>query len=83
MRWGTRTVEFVRPVRTAVLLFGEERVTIEVLGLTSDRVTVGHRFHAPRPITLKSARSYESQLRNARVIVDFAKRREAIRDGRA
>ena len=81
MRWGTRTVEFVRPVRTAVLLFGEERVTIEVLGLTSDRVTVGHRFHAPRPITLKSARSYESQLRNARVIVDFAKRREAIRTG--
>ena len=79
MRWGTRTVEFVRPVRTAVLLFGEESVTIEVLGLTSDRVTVGHRFHAPGPITLKSARSYESQLRNARVIVDFAKRREAIR----
>jgi glycyl-tRNA synthetase beta chain len=81
MRWGARTVEFVRPVRTAVLLFGDEVVPIEVLGLTSDRVTVGHRFHAPRPITLKSPKSYEGQLRRAKVVVDFGKRREMIRSG--
>jgi glycyl-tRNA synthetase beta chain len=81
MRWGARTVEFVRPVRTAVLLFGDQVVPIEVLGLTSDRVTVGHRFHAPRPITLKSPKSYEGQLRRAKVVVDFGKRREMIRSG--
>jgi glycyl-tRNA synthetase beta chain len=81
MRWGARTAEFVRPVRTVVLLFGDEVVPIEVLGLTSGRLTVGHRFHAPRPLAIKSPKSYESQLRRAKVVADFAKRRDIIRAG--
>jgi glycyl-tRNA synthetase beta chain len=81
MRWGERSVEFVRPVRTVVLLFGDEVVPIEVLGLPSGRVTVGHRFHAPRPFAIKSPKTYESQLRAAKVIADFGKRRELIRAG--
>ncbi len=81
MRWGARAAEFVRPVRTVVLLFGDEVVPIEVLGLTSGRLTVGHRFHAPRPIVVKSPKTYESQLRRAKVIADFAKRRDIIRAG--
>jgi glycyl-tRNA synthetase beta chain len=81
MRWGDRTTEFVRPVHGVVLLYGEEVVPIEVLGLTADRVTLGHRFHAPRPISLKSAKSYESRLKAAKVIADFGARREKIRAG--
>ncbi len=81
MRWGRRSVEFVRPVRSAMLLFGEESVPIEVLGMRSDRLTVGHRFHAPRPLTVQSPKTYERQLHRARVVADFAKRRELIRAG--
>jgi glycyl-tRNA synthetase beta chain len=81
MRWGARTAEFVRPVRTVVLLFGDEVVPTTVLGLTSGRITVGHRFHAPRPMILKSPKAYEGQLRRAKVIADFGKRREIIRAG--
>ena len=81
MRWGARTTEFVRPVHGAVLLYGEEVVPVEVLGLATDRVTVGHRFHAPRPISLKSAKSYESRLKSAKVVADFAVRRERVRAG--
>ena len=81
MRWGARTAEFVRPVRTVVLLFGENVVPIEVLGLQSDRLTVGHRFHAPKPFAIKSPETYESQLRAAKVIADFSKRRDVIRAG--
>ena len=81
MRWGAHTTEFVRPVHGAVLLYGEEVVEIEVLGLTAGRVTLGHRFHAPRPITLKSAKSYESRLKTAKVVAEFAQRRERIRAG--
>jgi glycyl-tRNA synthetase beta chain len=81
MRWGTRTAEFVRPVHSVVLLHGESVVAAEVLGLATGRVTFGHRFHAPRPITLKSAKSYESRLRSAKVVADFAERRELIRAG--
>ena len=81
MRWGSRTAEFVRPVHTVVLLYGETVVPAEVLGLPTDRVTFGHRFHAPQPIALKSAKGYESRLRRAKVVADFAARRELIRTG--
>jgi glycyl-tRNA synthetase beta chain len=81
MRWGARTAEFVRPVHTVVLLYGDEVVPAEVLGLMSGRITRGHRFHAPRPISLKSPKSYEGRLRRAKVVADFSVRREAIRKG--
>jgi glycyl-tRNA synthetase beta chain len=81
MRWGSHSAEFVRPVRSVILLFGEDIVPITVLGLSSGRITTGHRFHAPRPLTVKSPRSYEGLLRRAKVIADFAKRRAAIRAG--
>jgi glycyl-tRNA synthetase beta chain len=81
MRWGAHSAEFVRPVHSVVLLYGDEVVPIEVLGLESGRVTSGHRFHSPKPITLKRAKGYETKLRRAKVIADFAKRREMIRAG--
>jgi glycyl-tRNA synthetase beta chain len=81
MRWGSRSAEFVRPVHTVILLYGETVVPAEVLGLATGRVTFGHRFHAPQPIVLKSAKGYESRLRRAKVVADFAARRELIRAG--
>jgi glycyl-tRNA synthetase beta chain len=81
MRWGAHSAEFVRPVHSVVLLYGDEVVPVEVLGIESGRVTSGHRFHAPKPITLKRAKDYETRLRKAKVIADFAKRRETIRAG--
>jgi len=81
MRWGARSAEFARPVRSVVLLFGEDVVPATVLGMASGRITWGHRFHAPRPITLKSPNTYESQLRRAKVIADFGGRRDMIRAG--
>jgi glycyl-tRNA synthetase beta chain len=81
MRWGAHNAEFVRPVHSVVLLFGDEIVPIELLGLQSGRITSGHRFHAPKPISLRSAKGYEAKLRGAKVIADFAKRREMIRAG--
>jgi glycyl-tRNA synthetase beta chain len=71
----------VRPVHGAVLLYGEEVIAIDVLGLTTDRVTVGHRFHAPHPISLRTAKSYEARLKSAKVVADFATRRERVRAG--
>jgi len=81
MRWGAHSAEFVRPVHSVVLLYGDEVVPIEILGLESGRVTSGHRFHSPKPITLRRAKGYETKLRRAKVIADFAKRRETIRLG--
>jgi glycyl-tRNA synthetase beta chain len=81
MRWGAGAAEFVRPVHSVILLYGETVVPALVLGLPAGRVTYGHRFLAPRPLTLKSAKSYEGRLRRAKVVADFATRRELIRAG--
>ena len=81
MRWGASAVEFVRPVHSVLLIFGEEVVPIEVLGATAGRITHGHRFHAPRALVVRRPRSYEGQLRRAKVVADFAKRRDMIRAG--
>src|SRR5271170_3119173 len=49
MRWGMHSAEFVRPVHGVVLLYGEAVVPVEILVLTADRITTGHRFHSPKP----------------------------------
>ncbi|MDE2347312.1 MAG: glycine--tRNA ligase subunit beta [Gammaproteobacteria bacterium] len=79
MRWGAGTVEFLRPVHNAVLLFGAEVVPCEILGVRTGRHSFGHRFHAPGPIALRTARGYQDALRRAKVIADFEERRELIR----
>jgi glycyl-tRNA synthetase beta chain len=81
MRWGAHNAEFVRPVHSLLLLYGAEVVPIELLDLQSGRLTTGHRFHHPKPISLKSAKGYEAKLHRAKVIADFAKRREIIHAG--
>ncbi len=80
MRWGSLPGEFVRPVHWLVLLFGEEVIPLELLGVTSGRETHGHRFHHPEAIRIQSAQTYAPQLETeGHVIVDMATRREAIR----
>ena len=80
MRWGSGTVEFVRPVHWVVLLFGSETVPARVLGLSTGNRTRGHRFMAPREIALRSPGSYAKRLEKAGMVVaDFGDRRERIR----
>ena len=80
MRWGERTDEFVRPVHWVVLLFGDQVIPAEILGVQSDRYTHGHRFHHPQPIYLGEPQAYLPLLETeGQVIADYAARREAIR----
>jgi glycyl-tRNA synthetase beta chain len=79
MRWGDGDTEFVRPAHWVVMLLGAEIVPGTILGLTPSRHTRGHRFHAPNPVELRSAADYTSVLASNKVIVDFAERRERVR----
>jgi glycyl-tRNA synthetase beta chain len=80
MRWGAGRTEFARPVHWVVLMFGEEDGFGEVLGIDSGRHSRGHRFHAPDALAIESPQRYEAQLGEARVIADFAARRDRIRE---
>ncbi len=78
MRWGSGDEQFARPVHWAVLLLGDELVETKVLGVATGRQSYGHRFHHPQAVEIKSPRTYESQLNNAFVMVDFSLRRQRI-----
>ncbi|SDK43203.1 glycine--tRNA ligase subunit beta [Microbulbifer yueqingensis] len=81
MRWGARREEFVRPVHWLLMLFGNEVVEGEVLGLQAGNTTRGHRFHCNRELEVHSPKDYVQKLRDpGHVVVDFAERREMIRD---
>ncbi len=80
MRWGAGDAEFVRPVHWVVLLFGKDVVPATILGVSSDRFTRGHRFHAPKPLRISTPGAYAGVLRKrGRVLADFDERREYIR----
>lgn len=80
MRWGDRTVQFVRPVHWAVLLFGKDVVETEILGARTGRQTRGHRFHHPGPLDVGEPAAYGALLEGeGRVLADFDARRETIR----
>jgi glycyl-tRNA synthetase beta chain len=79
MRWGAGDAEFVRPVHWVVMLFGTDVVEAELLGVRADRMTRGHRFMAPRELTIRSPATYLGTLeRRGRVLADFRRRRAAI-----
>jgi len=80
MHWGEGQALFVRPVHWIVMLFGRDVVPATLLETPTGRHTRGHRFHAPRPLSLATPGAYERTLREkGHVLADFAARRERIR----
>lgn len=80
-RWGTRTEYFSRPIRWLLALLGDKIVPLEFAGLSSDRLTWGHRVLAAGPHTVAHAEALIDTLRNAAVIPDQQEREDRIRAG--
>lgn len=78
MRWGSSKTQFIRPVHTVTMLFGDALIEGEILGVKSNNLVTGHRFHHSGLVTLNSADDYLESLKSAYVIADFATRRELI-----
>src|SRR5690606_34566428 len=83
MRWGNKRTEYIRPVHNVCMMFGNELIDGEVLGIRSSTTLSGHRFHHPAPLTLDHADNYLALLRGAYVLADFRERKEVIRQGLA
>ncbi|WP_339826144.1 glycine--tRNA ligase subunit beta [uncultured Arenimonas sp.] len=79
MRWGERDYAFVRPAHWLVILLGRDVAPGEVLGLKSDRMSRGHRFHHAKGVWLNEADEYLQAMREAKVLADPRERRERIR----
>ena len=88
MTWSTTTKTWVRPIQGGCALFDEQPLEFTV-SMNEDGhpdpflvqfndVTVGHRFMAPSPFSVKSFEDYRQKLHNAFVIVDQEERQEFL-----
>ncbi|WP_206485919.1 glycine--tRNA ligase subunit beta [Thalassotalea sp. G2M2-11] len=78
MRWGSERIQFIRPVHTLTLMFGDKIIPGEALGVSSNNLLQGHRFHHHEMIKLTHADDYETALKEAYVQVDYQQRQQAI-----
>jgi glycyl-tRNA synthetase beta chain len=81
MRWGASSAEFIRPVHTLCVLFGNEVLPVSLFGLNSANQVSGHRFHGQRRFTLEHADNYVSALTAQYVVADYAQRIDTIEAG--
>ena len=81
MRWGDGEAEFVRPVHWVCIVFGEAPTSCNIMGIESNNITYGHRFHSPGAITIASASAYPATLESTgRVMVDYDTRLARVRE---
>lgn len=81
MRWGEGKITFIRPVHWVVMLYGNEAIKAEILGVESGNQTYGHRFLHPEAIVISEPKQYSTLLeQQGKVIVDFAVRAKKIRE---
>ncbi len=80
MRWDSSGLEFVRPIRWIVCLYGDVIIsfTVGINGLASSNRTRGHRF--ANDIELSCAGEYEARLAEQLVIVDSQKRYQRVQE---
>lgn len=84
MHWGEHNGPFIRPVHWVCALLDDAIIPLTLFGVTSDRVTHGHRFlsagdtHIGAPVALAHASDYLEALMTHRVMADPAQRRATI-----
>jgi len=81
MRWGTETKTWVRPIRGLLNLFEGQVISFTYAGINASGETLGHRFLAPKPFSVKNFDDYEKKLRQHFVILDWQERRDIIQTG--
>jgi glycyl-tRNA synthetase beta chain len=84
MRWGARSIDWVRPLHSILATFGPETeepdiVAFSVDGIEAGDETYGHRFMAPAPFKVRRLKDYAAKLESAKVILDPERRKEMIR----
>jgi len=79
MRWGDSDVEFVRPVKWLLILFGNDTIDCDIMGVSSSNKSVGHRFHHPDSLLIDKPESYVNTLKQqAHVLADYDERKRLI-----
>ena len=77
MRWGSGALRFARPIRTLIVMHGDQVLPAAVQGVASGRTTRGHRVLRPE-LEVASVDDWAIDLGGAGVAARTADRREVI-----
>ena len=80
MRWGSVQMEFIRPIKWLLVLFGGEKINLEIAGVESANYSMGHRFLSEGKVEIDSAENYFSALKSASIIVKQERRKKLIKE---
>lgn len=79
MRWADKETQFIRPVKTLTILFGETLIEGEILGVQSARIIRGHRFMGEPEFEVSNADEYPQILETrGKVMADYEARKAII-----
>lgn len=81
MTWDNGGVEYARPIRWLVALYGDQILPISLGFVSSGSTSWGHRQLDNRQLTIPSSNMYVDTLRSACVIVSQKERRAIIKQG--
>ena len=78
MRWGSRTDEFIRPLRWLQVRMGEISVDVELYGVKSDSKTYVHRMVSYDAVEVPNIDAYEGILSEGAVMLQPTERESLI-----
>lgn len=80
MRWGELDIEYARPLRWIVALYGDEVIPFAVGGILSGDLSCGHRQLDPGLFKIPCAAVYLDTLRSHMVMASIKEREDSILD---
>lgn len=78
MRWGNLDIEYARPIRWIVAIFGNEVIPFHVGPIVSGKTSRGHRQLDPGTFEIKTCASYADELKKHHVMADVEERKKEI-----
>ena len=81
MKWADLSIEFARPIHSALALLGDKVVPFVLGNVKSGRYIFGHSFMSPGRIRLSKPDDYIEILRSHYVLVDLEERKKHIARG--
>lgn len=79
MRWGSVKMEFIRPIKWLLSLYGSNEIELKIAEVESSNYSIGHRFLSSGKIRIDKADQYFDKLEEEYIIVKENKRREIIK----
>jgi glycyl-tRNA synthetase beta chain len=80
MRWGSRSEEFIRPLRWLQVRLGDDVVPLSLYGVESSNTTFVHRMVDFEPQTVATINDYYDILKNGAVLLNPEERKALIRE---